>query len=213
MKTRVIVGNSDPLEKLLGAAYVRATRKGPFLDKLDEVPGVLCSHESASYCRGYAQAMGDLGQPTSDLVLVMLHATGNTNRTYLVRDIVAFQRALEEARDRPIRTNPTPRKVMVKMLLERMTNIVKATEEHNEVARDKDKNRYRNLKALPKPVLDSKLAYVAWTNLPHGMRPQGHKMALERYTDILEREGDDVFPDDVYPEAWNLVQVREVMDS
>jgi hypothetical protein len=208
----------EALEKILSAAYEKAPKKFAFLEDMGKVSGVLTSHESGEFCRGYVQALEANNLPSDDLVLVQLWGPGNTERTFLVRDQASFQKALEEARDRPVRSLPTPRKVLLRMVVERMYYILKATDEHNrgvdreeaEIKAAGGRRHFSGRKKYPRPILSSREAYVGWTKLSYN---EAADLGTRRQKAVEElRDRDDV-PADIFPEAWDLIQVRDVMDS
>lgn len=212
------VQRAEALEKILNDAYAKAPKKYAFLEEMGKVPGVLTSHESGHFCLGYVQALEANNIPSDDLVLVQLWGVGTAECTFLVRDQVAFQKALEEVRDRPVKTVPTPRKVMVRMVAERMMHILSETDDYNksiaqeeeEVKKSGGRRHFSQRKKFPRPVLSSREAFTKWWELSYNQRVVLSSRRMKQVEDLLDR--DDV-PEDVFLEAWDLIQVREVMDS
>lgn len=201
--THVAVYNQD-LSKLLSLAYEQAPKKAVFLTHLGSLSGVLVSHETQYFCEGYVKCLRDQG--SQDSLHRVSYSAGAVNHTFIVLDTTAFEAACEAMKNRIHTRKDTPRKVVIQMVAHRMKKALHFVDQHNKNAAAVNQNNYNRQNLMLRPVFDSKAAYVAWTAVqsPH------RRMKMEQYTEIIDRPD---IPDDIYPEAWNLLQVSEVMDS
>lgn len=192
------------LEELFALAYANAPKKSAFIAHVGNLPGVLCSHESNTFVAGFAKCF----QMTSDEQLHMVEFISvATEHSFLLQDIQPFQSALEDVKNRTYAQVPTPRKVMVKMVLQRMVNLLKTVHDRNELCA-----KYPNGYVKPSivPTLCSKQSFVDWVE--HNSK-QSYNDKVTVNADIISILTRDDILDDVYLEAWDLVQVKEIMES
>jgi len=192
------------LEELFALAYANAPKKSAFIANVGNLPGVLCSHESNAFVSGFAKCF----QMFSDEQLHMVEFISTaTEHSFLLQDIQHFQMALEDVKNRTHAQVPTTRKVMVKMVHQRMMSLLKAVHGRNELCAQYP-NSYKNTSVVP--TLCSKQSFVDWVEHNKNQNYNDKVIINADIISILTR--DDIL-DDVYLEAWDLVQVREIMES
>lgn len=96
---------------------------------------------------------------------------------------------------------------MVKMVHQRMMSLLKAVHGRNELCAHYP-NSYPNTSVVP--TLCSKQSFVDWVE-QNKNQPYNDKVIIN--ADIISILTRDDILDDVYLEAWDLVQVREIMES
>ena len=180
---------------LLTKAYESAPKKRVFLNKLSELPGVVYSHDSLQYVMGYHQCVQDNNIFSDDLVIV-----SSAERSFIVKDLVEFRNACEAVFTRKI-----PDKMLVKMLAIRINRVLHQYKFAAETAAGS--NIGLDVKAKSLPVLSTKELVHKFVNekCPHYLINSAHKK--------LRKLAQMDISDHLYHEAWDLVQVNEVMES
>ena len=177
---------------LLTKAYESAPKKRVFLNKLSELPGVVYSHDSLQYVMGYHQCVQDNNIFSDDLVVV-----SSAVRSFIVKDLAEFRNACEAVFTRKI-----PDKMLVKMLAMRINHVL---QQYKVAATDE---RYQlDVRVNHEPTLSTKELVHKFVDekCPHYLISGAHKKL--RKLVLMD------IPDHIYYEAWDLVQVKEVMES
>lgn len=180
---------------LLDEAYQCSPKKLDFLDGLK--PFCLTCNPEFEFCHGYAYGLKERG------LLDSFHFAVNSSgykRTYLIGDPTDFVKMCCDVIEKRLNRLPATVKKANKMVALRMRNIVSVAQEWNRAARF----------PIGDPVLDSKKAYIKYID--------DHTDTLDRYNrsrtkmllSVVDRTD---ISDEVYVEAWKLVQVGAVMDS
>lgn len=188
------------LTMLLDEAYQCSPKKLDFLDGLK--PFCLTCNPEFEFCHGYAYGLKERG------LLDSFHFAVNSSgykRTYLIGDPTDFVKMCCDVIEKRLNRLPATVKKATKMVALRMRNIVSVAQEWNVKV-----IRFVEKVPIGDPVLDSKKAYIKYIDDYTDTLDRYNRSRTKMLLSVVDRTD---ISDEVYVEAWKLVQVGAVMDS
>lgn len=184
------------LEELLLKAYEQAPKKSKFLMELSQLPGVECSHQSNLFCHGYLKCVTKNNLPQNSIVISLTISVHGMS--FVLSDQKEFACACEKMSEY---RRKNPEKILLQMLVSRLANV---------------KSDYKSLlgssfhkaKQIIEPVLSSKEAVHDFIN-----NVAEHYSLTKSHRKLKKLVSQTVIPDKLYHEAWDVLQVKDVMES
>jgi len=196
------------LEALLLKAYEVAPKKREFIVKMETLPGTITSNISREFCHGFLDC---LKKTTNDhdttIVVSAPHSPGFT-RSFVLENTDAFTSECNRVINKEYRVNPTPEKVMVKMVFLRLNRLRKEINTYNDWCKNYGGRSAHQI--IKYPTIRSNADLVAYQSKISTINTYSIHRVQAVVSELIARIE---ITDTAYNEAWNLFEVQGVMET